>query len=147
MLAEKYEPLVAVEIAEGDMREEMIAEVGLGFGSKDDGACTSLAQFDDEFGGVGPPAGGEVDCAGVEFDVAGVAEAEYEGFLGGGIHLLFGLRWSCELLRDDANDEVLEEDEVFDVFGDGPAVGGLAEVPLGQGEAIDEFEEAGFTGG
>jgi len=147
VLTEEHEPLAAVEIAEGYVREEMIAKAGLGFCGEGEGACTGFAQLGDEFGGVRPSAGGEVYCAGVEFDVAGVGEAEYEGFLGGSMHLLFGLRWSCELLRDDAGDEVLEEDEVFDVFGDGPALGSFAEVPLRRGEAVDDFEEAGFSGG
>ena len=144
-MSEKHEPLVAVEVAEGDVREEMIAKVGLGFDGEDKGTCTGLAQLGDEFGGVGPPTGWEVYWAGVEFDVAGVGEAEDEGFPGGGMYLLFGLGWSCELLRDDASDEVLEEDEVLDVFGDGPALGGFVEVPLSGGEAVDDFEKAGFA--
>ena len=145
VLAEKHEPLVAVEIAEGDVREEMIAEVGLGFGGKGEGVGAGLAQLGDELSGVGPPAGWEVYFARFEFDVAGIREAEDEGFLGGGMHLLFGLGWSCEFLRDDAGDEVLEEDEVLYVLGDGPALWSFAEVPLSWGEAGDNFEKAGFS--
>jgi hypothetical protein len=145
MLAEEHEPLVAIEIAEGYVREEMIAEVNLGFSSEDEGVRTGLAELSDEFGGVGPPAGWEVYCAGVEFDVTGVGEAEDERLFGGGMNLLFGLRWSGQLLRDDDGDEVLEEYEVLDIFGDGPTLGSFAEVPLSWGEAVNEFEETGFT--
>jgi len=145
MVAEKHEPLIAVEIAEGYVREEMIAEVGLGLGGEDESARTNTAQLGDEFGGVGPPAGWEVYFPRFEFDIAGVCEAEDEGFFGSGMHLLFRLGRSCELLRDDASYEVLKEDEVLDVFGDGPSLRSFAEVPLRRGEAVDDSEKPGFA--
>ena len=47
MLAEEDEPLVAVEVAEGDVGEEVVAQMGLGFGGEVDGLGAGFAELGD----------------------------------------------------------------------------------------------------
>ncbi len=47
VLAEEDEPLVAVEVAEGDVGEEVVAQVGLGFGGEGDGLGAGFAELGD----------------------------------------------------------------------------------------------------
>jgi len=65
--------------------------------------------------------------------MAGLGEAEDEGFLGGGVGSFCGFCGGLQGAFDGTTDEGLEGYEVLEVLGDGPALGGLAEVPLGRG--------------
>lgn len=121
MLGCDDQPLVAVQVSEGYVGEEVVAERGLGFGGEVEGLGAGLAEFSDEVYGVGPAAGGEVHFAGFESGVAGLGEALYPGFLGGGFGFLFGGGWGGESVGDYAGDEALEDDAVLDDFCDGPA--------------------------
>ena len=47
VLAEEDEPLVAIEVAEGDVGEEVVAQVGLGVGGEGDGLGAGFAELGD----------------------------------------------------------------------------------------------------
>jgi hypothetical protein len=133
---EDEQPLVAVEISEGDVGEEVIAERGLRFRREGDGLGSGIAEFLDHGWGGGPAASGSDDFAGVEFSVAGCRQAEDERLFGGCLGFLLRFGRSFDHALNCGSDKCFEEDEVLQIFGDGPAVGGFAEVPLGGGQAV-----------
>ena len=67
VLAEEDEPLVAVEVTEGDVGEEVVAQVGMGSLGEGDGLGADFAELGDYYGWVGPSAGGTDGFAGDEF--------------------------------------------------------------------------------
>ena len=67
VLTEEDEPLVAVEVAEGDVGEEVVAELGLGVGGEGDGLSAGGAELGDPGGRVRSLSGGTDDLAGDEF--------------------------------------------------------------------------------
>jgi len=146
VLGQDDQPLIAVEVAERDMSEEVAAEVAVNLLDEDDGFRARLAELGDCFGWVGEPAGWTGDFAGVEFCSAVGCDLENVMFLCWGEWLFFRLRVFGQGLYDDALEEVLKDNDVFKDFSDGPAVGGFAEVPLWRGEAGDEGEQTGFAG-
>ena len=131
VLAEDDEPLVAVEISKGDVGEEVLAERGLRLHREGDGLSAGALELGDYVVGTGEFAGGADYFAGGEFGVAGVGEAKDEVFFFGGFEGFLGLGRSFKGVLDGTADEGFEEDEVFEIFGNGPASGGFAEVPLG----------------
>ncbi len=98
-------------------------------------------------GWVGPSAGGADGFAGDEFcRAAGAGDGEDVGLVFGGGGLFFGFGGGLQGFGDGLVHEAFEDDEVLEVFGDGPAVGALVEVPLLGGEAVDEGQDEGFAG-
>ena len=146
MLAEQKKPLIAIEIAPGDVGEKVVAEIGLGLRGEDECALAGKAELVEKNGGIGPAAGGTGEFPGVELDVTGVGKTEHQRLFGGNDLSLFGLCGAFQMVVDGAKDETLEENEVLQVFCDGPTVGRLAKVPLIRGEAGCKRNKAGVAG-
>jgi len=100
MLAQDYQPLIAIEIAERDMRKEVTAKVGLSFQGEREGSGPGLSQFGYQFVGIGPSPGWANGFPGVEFDGPCVCKSQYERFFGCGVRPLVGLRRAFEQSRD-----------------------------------------------
>ena len=142
VVAHGEEPLVAVEVAEGDVGPAAAAEVGDGVGDELDGAVAGGLILGEEFGGVRPAAGGADGFGGLDA-VGAVGDALADGgVLAFGESAFGGVGGAFELLVDGGEDAGFDGGDVFETVGDGPAAGGGAEVPLGVGEAGDEGEEA-----
>src|SRR5580692_4460587 len=99
VLAEHYQPLIAVEIPERDVRKEMIAKVGLRFRDVRDGPRPGLAQFRDEFGRIDPSPRRKCGFPRLEFGVSGIRHAKSKMLFRLGLRLLFGLRRPFQSFR------------------------------------------------
>lgn len=149
MEAEHEQPLVAVEVAEGDVGEEVAAQVGIDFGGEGYGAGAGAAELFDQNARFGPLACGTDDFASLELSAPRFIGAEgYDTRLfRRGLRLLFWLGWTCERVGDCLGDEGFEEDEVLDVFGDRPAIGIFVEMPLLGTQTCNLGEQTGLAGG
>jgi len=144
--AENDQPLAAIEIAEDDVREEVAAKIGVGPGGECAGSGTGFAEFVDQFGGTGPAASGDGSFACLELRVPGFGQSQGQGIFGG-CGFLFGPWRGRQRLLNLLPDEVFEYDEMFEDFGDRPAVRRFAEAPLVRGQVADQFEQARFACG
>ncbi len=124
----------------------MIAKVGLRFRDVRDGPRPGLAQFRDEFGRIDPSPRRKCGFPRLEFGVSGIRHAKSKMLFRLGLRLLFGLRRPFQSFRYCSCDEVLEHDDVLDIFGNGPSLGVLPEVPLFRSQTIDQFQQPRFTG-
>ena len=134
VLAEEDEPLVAIEVAEGDVGEEVVAQVGFGLLGEGYGLGADLRNSATITAGSGHRPEGRTASRAMSFAESRVpAMARTWGSFSAAPSFFSGSAGHCRHLVMASAHEVLEDDEVFDVFGDGPAVGACAGSSIGRG--------------
>ena len=146
MLAKQEEPLITIEIAPGDVREEVCVKIGFGCSEEGDGALARETELEKQFHGIGPAAGRKICLTRNEWDVTGRCQTENERLFGRHKFLLFRFGGTFETSGNRAQYEAFEQNKMFDVFRDRPTIAGFAKVPLLRGETEGKYNETRVAG-
>lgn len=145
VLAKQHKPLITVEITESEVRKEVTPKIGVGLHGEGADSNPGVSQLFEQIGRIGPSPHWPDVIPRIKSDAAAIRNAENERLLPGGERLFFRLGRFRQKLGDHAENEILENDQMLNIFGDGPSLGRLAETPLCRSQPVYKLQQARFT--